>query len=193
MKEKVNLEKYIQAPLSAETIQDLKAGDFVYITGTIYTARDAAHKRMTETLAEGGTLPIELKNNIIYYLGPSPAKAGRPIGSAGPTTSGRMDKYTPLLLDLGLKGMIGKGRRNAEVKEAVTRNGCIYFAAIGGAGALLSKAITASEVIAYEDLGTEAIRRLEVAEFPAIVVLDADGNDLYERAEAENVKVGAKL
>lgn len=175
------MEKYIHAPLDAETIDDLKAGDFVYISGTIYTARDAAHKRMAEIVANGGALPIDLKNNIIYYLGPSPAREGRPIGSAGPTTSGRMDKYTLALLDLGLKGMIGKGRRNASVKEAVVRNKGIYFAAIGGAGALLSKAITASEVIAYEDLGTEAIRKLEVKDFPAIVVMDKDGNDLYER------------
>lgn len=175
------MEKYIHAPLDAETIQDLKAGDFVAITGTIYTARDAAHKRMSEMLAAGGALPMALENNIVYYLGPSPAREGRPIGSAGPTTSGRMDKYTPALLDLGLKGMIGKGRRSAAVKEAVVRNGCVYFAAIGGAGALLSKAIKKSEVIAYEDLGTEAIRKLEVENFPAIVVMDADGNDLYER------------
>ena len=175
------MEKYIQAPLDAETISSLKAGDFAYITGTIYTARDAAHKRMSETLAEKGVLPIELENSIIYYLGPSPAREGRPIGSAGPTTSGRMDKYTPALLELGLKGMIGKGRRSKEVKEAVVRNGCVYFAAIGGAGALLSKAIKASEVIAYDDLGTEAIRKLEVKDFPVIVVMDAGGNDLYEK------------
>lgn len=182
------MEKYIHTPLDAETIHDLKAGDFVYITGTIYTARDAAHKRMAEALENGGMLPMDVTNGIIYYLGPSPAREGRPIGSAGPTTSGRMDKYTPALLDMGLKGMIGKGRRNAEVKDAVVRNGCVYFAAIGGAGALLSKAITASEVIAYEDLGTEAVRRLEVTKFPAIVVMDADGNDLYERVDARNVK-----
>ena len=176
------MEKYIQAPLDEETIKDLRAGDFVYITGTIYTARDAAHKRMSEALVAGGTLPIELRNNIIYYMGPSPAREGRAIGSAGPTTSGRMDRYTPALLDLGLKGMIGKGKRSGEVKEAMVRNGCVYFAAIGGAGALLSKAIKKSEVIAYEDLGTEAVRRLEVEDFPVIVVMDADGNDLYERA-----------
>ena len=176
------MEKYIHAPLDAETISGLKTGDFVYITGTIYTARDAAHKRMSETLAKGDSLPIELENNIIYYLGPSPAREGRPIGSAGPTTSGRMDKYTPALLDLGLKGMIGKGRRSREVKEAVVKNGCVYFAAIGGAGALLSKAIKASEVIAYDDLGTEAIRKLEVEDFSVIVVMDAGGNDLYEKA-----------
>ena len=181
----MKMEKYIRAPLDTETISSLKAGDFVYISGTIYTARDAAHKRMSEALAGKGALPIELKNNIIYYLGPSPAREGRVIGSAGPTTSGRMDKYTPALLDLGLKGMIGKGRRIKEVKEAVVRNGCVYFAAIGGAGALLSKAIKASEVVAYEDLGTEAVRKLEVENFPVIVVMDADGNDLYEKT-AEN-------
>lgn len=184
------MEKYIHAPLDAETIKNLRIGDFVYITGTIYTARDAAHKRMSEALAAGEALPIELRNNIIYYLGPSPAREGRAIGSAGPTTSGRMDKYTPALLDIGLKGMIGKGRRNNEVKEAVVRNGCVYFAAIGGAGALLSKAIKKSEVIAYEDLGTEAVRRLEVEEFPAIVVMDAEGNDLYEKvAEGPQVPI----
>lgn len=181
----MKMEKYIRAPLDTETISSLKAGDFVYISGTIYTARDAAHKRMREALAGKGALPIELKNNIIYYLGPSPAREGRVIGSAGPTTSGRMDKYTPALLDLGLKGMIGKGRRSKEVKEAVVRNGCVYFAAIGGAGALLSKAIKASEVVTYEDLGTEAVRKLEVENFPVIVVMDADGNDLYEKT-AEN-------
>ena len=181
----MKMEKYIRAPLDTETISSLKAGDVVYISGTIYTARDAAHKRMREALAGKGALPIELKNNIIYYLGPSPAREGRVIGSAGPTTSGRMDKYTPALLDLGLKGMIGKGRRSKEVKEAVVRNGCVYFAAIGGAGALLSKAIKASEVVAYEDLGTEAVRNLEVENFPVIVVMDADGNDLYEKT-AEN-------
>ena len=175
------MEKYIHAPLDAETISGLRAGDFVYITGTIYTARDAAHKRMSEALAKNEMLPITLENNIIYYLGPSPASEGRPIGSAGPTTSGRMDKYTPELLDLGLKGMIGKGKRSAAVKEAIIRNGCVYFAAIGGAGALLSKAITESEIIAFEDLGTEAIRKLEVVDFPVIVVLGANGNDLYEQ------------
>lgn len=169
------MEKYIHAPLDAETISGLRAGDFVYITGTIYTARDAAHKRMSEALAKNEMLPITLENNIIYYLGPSPASEGRPIGSAGPTTSGRMDKYTPELLDLGLKGMIGKGKRSAAVKEAIIRNGCVYFAAIGGAGALLSKAITESEIIAFEDLGTEAIRKLEVVDFPVIVVMDANG------------------
>lgn len=178
------MEKHIHTPLDAKTINDLKAGDFVYITGVIYTARDAAHKRMSETLAENGTLPINLKDNIVYYMGPSPAREGRPIGSAGPTTSGRMDRYTPALLDLGLKGMIGKGKRSGEVKDAVIRNGCVYFAAIGGAGALLSRAIIKSEVVAYEDLGTEAIRKLEVEDFPVIVVMDTEGNDLYEDISA---------
>ena len=175
------MEKNIQAPLDKAVVKELKIGDMVYITGTIYTARDAAHKRMAEILAGGGELPIELKDNIIYYMGPSPAREGRPIGSAGPTTASRMDKYTPQLLDLGLGGMIGKGKRSKEVKEAIVRNGSVYFAAIGGAGALLSKAITESEVIAYDDLGTEAIRKLQVKDFPAIVVIDSEGNDLYNK------------
>ncbi|MCR5268990.1 MAG: Fe-S-containing hydro-lyase [Lachnospiraceae bacterium] len=174
------MEKYIQAPMSAEQAKDLKAGDFVYISGTIYSARDAAHKRMYESLQKGEALPFDLKNNVIYYLGPSPAREGRVIGSAGPTTAGRMDKYTPLLLDQGLTGMIGKGKRTEAVKEAMIKNGAVYFAAIGGAGALLSKCITASEVIAYDDLGTEAVRKMEVKDFPAIVVMDAEGNCLYK-------------
>lgn len=178
------MDQYIKAPLSKKDIAKLKAGDYVYITGTIYTARDAAHKRMYEALLNGQDLPIEMKNNVIYYMGPSPAREGRPIGSAGPTTSSRMDKYAPSLLDMGLSGMIGKGKRNAAVKEAVVRNGAVYLAAVGGAGALLSKSVTASEVIAYDDLGTEAIRKLEVKDFPAIVVMDKDGNDLYETAVA---------
>lgn len=174
------MEKYIKAPLDGEEIKTLKSGDYVYITGTIYTARDAAHKRMYEALKEGEKLPIELKNNVIYYMGPSPAREGRPIGSAGPTTASRMDKYTPDMLDLGLKGMIGKGKRSDAVREAIVRNGAVYFAAVGGAGALLSKSIKSSEVIAYDDLGTEAIRKLEVENFPAIVVIDSEGNNLYE-------------
>lgn len=178
------MNQYIKAPLSKEDIAKLNAGDYVYITGTIYTARDAAHKRMYEALLNGQNLPIEMKNNVIYYMGPSPAREGRPIGSAGPTTSSRMDKYAPSLLDMGLSGMIGKGKRNAAVKEAVVRNGAVYLAAVGGAGALLSKSVTASEVIAYDDLGTEAIRKLKVKDFPAIVVMDKDGNDLYETAVA---------
>ena len=152
------------------------------MTGTIYTARDAAHKRMYEALEKGEQLPLDIRDNIIYYMGPSPAREGRVIGSAGPTTASRMDKYTPSLLDIGLRGMIGKGRRRQTVKEAVVRNGAVYFAAIGGAGALLSRSVLAAEVIAYEDLGTEAIRRLEVKDFPVIVVMDSTGNDLYETA-----------
>lgn len=172
---------YINTPIENETIEKLNIGDSVFISGTIYVARDAAHKRMQEMLDKKMELPFELKNNIIYYMGPSPAREGRAIGSAGPTTSGRMDKYAPTLLDLGLKGMIGKGKRNQEVKDAVIRNKAIYFAAIGGAGALLSKAIQKSEIIAFEDLGAEAILKLEVKDFPVIVVMDYKGNDLYEK------------
>lgn len=174
------MEKRIKAPLVKEEIESLSSGDYVYITGTIYTARDAAHKRMYEALEKGEDLPIELENNVIYYMGPSPAREGRPIGSAGPTTASRMDKYTPKMLDLGLKGMIGKGKRSDEVKSAIIRNKAVYFAAVGGAGALLSKSIKKSEVIAYDDLGTEAIRKLEVENFPCIVVIDSVGNNLYE-------------
>ena len=175
----------ISAPLDKKTISQLKAGDMVYISGTIYTARDAAHKRMAQALAEGQKLPLDVRGNVIYYMGPSPAREGRPIGSAGPTTASRMDRYAPDLLDLGLSGMIGKGKRSQPVIDAMVRNGAVYFAAIGGAGALLSKAIVSSEVIAYEDLGTEAIRRLEVRDFPAIVVINSDGNNLYEIAQKE--------
>ena len=146
------------------------------------TARDAAHKRMAEALAEGKELPFDIRGNIIYYMGPSPAREGRPIGSAGPTTATRMDKYTPELLDLGLGGMIGKGKRSAAVVDGIVRNGAVYFASVGGAGALLSKCITDSVIIAYEDLGTEAIRKLTVKDFPAIVVIDAEGNNIYETA-----------
>ena len=174
------MERYITAPFCGQIAEELHSGDYVYITGTIYTARDAAHKRMSEALAEGKPLPFDVKNNLIYYMGPSPARENRPIGSAGPTTAGRMDKYTPALLGLGLKGMIGKGKRSQEVKRAIVHNKAVYFAAVGGAGALLSKSIISSEVIAYEDLGTEAIRRLQVKDFPVIVVIDSDGNDLYE-------------
>lgn len=179
------MDKYIQAPISDEVALSLNAGDYVYITGTIYTARDAAHLRMYETLERNEPLPISLGQNIIYYMGPSPAREGRPIGSAGPTTASRMDKYAPRLLDLGLKGMIGKGKRSDAVKDAIIRNGAVYFAAVGGAGALLSKSITASEVVAYDDLGTEAIRKLEVKNFPVIVVIDSKGNNLYETAVKE--------
>ncbi len=175
------MDRYINTPLTEEITKDLHAGDFVYITGTIYTARDAAHKRMAETLENKGKLPINMEDNIIYYMGPSPAREGRVIGSAGPTTASRMDKYAPKLLDLGLKGMIGKGKRSDEVIEAIKRNNSVYFAAIGGAGALLSKSIKDSKVIAYDDLGTEAIRELKVENFPAVVVIDNQGNNLYER------------
>lgn len=176
------MDRHIHTPLTEEKARGLRAGDYVYITGTIFTARDAAHKRMQEALDAGKELPIDMQDAIIYYMGPSPAREGRPIGSAGPTTASRMDKYAPALLDLGLKGMIGKGKRSKEVLDAIARNGAVYFAAVGGAGALLSKSITASELVAYEDLGTEAIRRLEVVDFPAIVVADAEGNNLYETA-----------
>ena len=179
------MDKYIKVPFLEEEIKDLKAGDYVYLTGTVYTARDAAHKRMQEALDRGEQLPFDVTGNVIYYMGPSPAREGRPIGSAGPTTASRMDKYAPRLLDLGLKGMIGKGRRTREVLDAVVRNQGIYFAAVGGAGALLSKRIRSSEVIAYEDLGTEAIRKPEVENFPVIVVADRYGNNLYETAIRE--------
>ena len=175
----------INVPLSDADAVRLHAGDYVYLTGTIYTARDAAHKRMQEALDNGEALPIEMKNNVIYYMGPSPAREGRVIGSAGPTTASRMDKYAPKLLDLGLRGMIGKGKRSREVIEAIIRNKAVYFAAVGGAGALLSRAITKSEVVAYDDLGTEAIRRLTVKDFPVIVVIDSEGNNLYETAVRE--------
>ena len=174
------MEKHIKAPISKEVSRKLRAGDYVYITGTIYTARDAAHKRMDDALKNGENLPVDMAGQTIYYMGPSPAREGRPIGSAGPTTSSRMDKYAPLLMDQGLKGMIGKGKRSAEVREAIVRNGAVYFAAVGGAGALLSKAVKKAEVIAYEDLGTEAIRKLEGENLPAIVVIDSEGSYLYE-------------
>ncbi len=169
----------VKVPLSKEDAKSLKVGDYVYLTGTIYSARDAAHKRMSDALANGEQLPIEMEGNVIYYMGPSPAREGRAIGSAGPTTSGRMDAYAPTLLDLGLRGMIGKGKRTNDVKEAVVRNGAVYFAAVGGAGALLSHCIKTAEVVAYDDLGPEAIHKLEVEELPAIVVMDSEGNDLY--------------
>ena len=176
---------HITTPITEETTKELKSGDYVYITGTIYVARDAAHKRMIEALECGEELPIDIKNSTIYYMGPSPARKGRPIGSAGPTTASRMDKYTPTLLDLGQKAMIGKGKRTKEVIDAIIRNKAVYFAAIGGAGALLSKCITKSEVICYDDLGAEAIRRIEVEDFPVIVVIDREGNNLYELAIKE--------
>ena len=182
------MEKHITAPINDEITKDLKSGDYVYISGTIYTARDAAHKRMFEAMNQGQEPPFSLENNIIYYLGPSPAKEGQVIGSAGPTTSSRMDKYTPLLLDHGIKGMIGKGKRSETVIDSIKKNNAVYFAAVGGAGALLSKCIKKSEVIAYDDLGTEAIRKLEVENLPVIVVIDSQGENLYETAIEEYKK-----
>lgn len=180
-----DMERHITVPVVKEEIQDLRAGDYVYLTGVIYTARDAAHKRMDEALSEGKELPLDIKNQMIYYMGPSPAREGRPIGSAGPTTASRMDKYAPRLLDLGLGGMIGKGKRSQAVRDAIVRNKAVYFAAVGGAGALLSKCIKKADVIAYDDLGTEAIRRLKIEDLPAIVVIDSEGNNLYETAVKE--------
>ena len=183
------MDKYINAPISDEDAKSLHSGDYVYITGTIYTAGDEVHNRMAEALSAGQPLPIDMKNNIIYYMGPSPAREGRPIGSAGPTTASRMDKYAPDLLDLGLKGMIGKGKRSQAVIDGIVRNGAVYFAAVGGAGAILSKCIKKSTVIAYDDLGTEAIRELEVENLPVIVVIDSEGNNLYETAIKEYSRV----
>ncbi len=191
------MDKYITTPITAEVANSLYVGDYVYITGTIYVARDAAHKRLIEVLDKVEVeynfndsndikkkmieaLPFPIQDATIYYMGPSPAREGRPIGSAGPTTASRMDKYAPRLLDLGLKAMIGKGKRTKEVIEAVVRNQSVYFAAVGGAGALLSKCIKKSELICYEDLGAEAILKLEVEKFPVIVVVDKEGNNLYE-------------
>lgn len=168
------MDKYICTPLTEEKVRDLKSGDYVYLSGTIYTARDAAHKRMTECLEKGQEIPFDIRNETIYYLGPTPSREGQVIGSAGPTTSSRMDKYTPVLLDLGLKGMIGKGRRSDDVIDSMKKNTAVYFAAVGGAGALLSQCIKKSEIIAYADLGTEAIRKLEVENLPVITVIDCE-------------------
>ena len=176
------MERELTTPLKNDVVREIKAGDVCYISGVIYTARDAAHKRMIETLESGGELPFDIRDQVIYYLGPTPAREGQVIGSAGPTTSTRMDKYTPRLLDLGLKGMIGKGKRSPEVIEAMKKNTAVYFAAVGGAGALLSKCIKKAEVIAYDDLGTEAIRRLEVEKLPVIAVIDSEGTDTYATA-----------
>jgi fumarate hydratase subunit beta len=172
--------KKIKTPLTDEVIKELKSGDLVEITGIIYTARDAAHKRLVDLIKEGKPLPFDIRGAIIYYVGPTPAKPGKVIGSAGPTTSYRMDSYTPILLEMGLKGMIGKGKRSKEVREAIVKYKGIYFASTGGAAALLAKHIKSSEIVAYEDLGPEAVRKLYVEDFPAIVVNDIYGNDLYE-------------
>lgn len=174
------MEYQIQEPFTSEKFQHLKAGDTVLLTGSIYTARDAAHKRLLEMLDRGEELPFEVKNSVIYYVGPTPEKPGNPIGSAGPTTSYRMDAYAPRLLDLGETGMIGKGQRGQAVKDAVTRNRAVYFAAIGGAGALMAQRVEHAELVAFADLGAEAVRRLSVRDFPVTVVLDSKGGDLYE-------------
>jgi len=178
----------ITAPFGDDTVLSLKAGDRVLISGTVYTARDAAHKRMVEEWRETGKLPVDLQGQIIYYVGPTPAKPHQAIGSAGPTTSGRMDSYTPLLLELGLKGMIGKGYRNEEVRKAIMKHRAVYFGAIGGSGALIARTIKKVETVAYDDLGTEAIRRLTIERFPAVVVNDVHGNDWY-RQSAELYRV----
>lgn len=194
------MEKHINVPFEKDQLKELHSGDYVYLSGILYSARDAAHKRMydailedstkTESmdgkaLFEAGVLPLDITNQVLYYLGPTPAKEGQVIGSAGPTTSSRMDKYTPLLLSKGLIGMIGKGKRSQAVIDAIVSEGAVYFAAVGGAGALLSKCIKESTVIAYDDLGTEAIRKMCVENFPCIVVIDSEGNNLYETAVAD--------
>lgn len=180
--------KYINAPLSAETIKDLHAGDVVRISGSIYTARDAAHKRLYEALQRGEKLPLDLTNNVIYYVGPTPAKPGEIVGSAGPTTSGRMDKYTPTMIEQGMRGMIGKGLRSQEVIDACKKQGAVYFVAVGGAAAVIAKSIKSETMIAYEDLGPEAIRKYEVEDFPAIVCIDSEGNDFYKEGIAKYSK-----
>lgn len=179
------MKKTLETPLTRDDLKDLKAGDDVYISGYIYTARDAAHERLVKLLEEGKDLPFDPEGAIIYYVGPAPAKPGNPIGSAGPTTSYRMDSYTPQLLDAGLKGMIGKGKRDQEVKDSIAKNGATYFAAIGGAAALIAKSVKSAEVIAYEDLGAEAVRKLYVEDFPVTVINDASGNDLYMQGREE--------
>ena len=181
--------KRITTPLSAEVVRDLKAGDSVLITGIVYSARDAAHKVMTETLARGEKLPVDLTNQVVYYLGPTPAKPGAVIGSAGPTTSGRMDAYAPTLLEQGLRGMIGKGSRSKEVVESMNKNGAVYFAAVGGAAALIAKCIKKYEVLAYPELGPEALAALTVEDFPAIVVVDSEGNSFYEEGQKPYRKI----
>jgi len=176
--------KKLQTPFTREDARSLKAGDSCLITGVIYTARDAAHKRLCELAAQGKPLPVDMENAIIYFVGPTPAKPGQAIGSAGPTTSYRMDAYSPTLIAMGQTGMVGKGKRNAEVIAAMKEYGAVYFGATGGCGALLSKCIKKAEIVAYEDLGAEAIRRLEVEDFPVIVIIDSEGNNLYETGRA---------
>lgn len=182
------MSKRITMPLTEEKIKELKAGDSVLLTGTIYTARDAAHKRFIELLKDGDELPFDIEDQVIYYVGPTPAKEGQPIGSAGPTTSYRMDAYTPALLEKGLRGMIGKGLRNEAVIEAMKKFGAVYFAAIGGAAALTAKCVKSSEIVAYEDLGAEAVRKLYVEDLPLVVVIDRYGNNYYEIGQQEYLK-----
>ena len=179
------MERHIDLPLTEEIAKTLRMGDNVYLTGVIYTARDAAHERMTDQLEQGIPIPFDTRDATIYYVGPSPAKPGQVIGSAGPTTAGRMDKWAPKMLSLGARGMIGKGARSKEVIEAMKEYHGVYFGAIGGAGALLAKCITASELIAYEDLGPEAVRKLTVKDFPVVVLIDSEGNNLYEKGRAD--------
>ena len=174
------MKKVIKTPMTREMARELKSGDSCLITGVIYTARDAAHKRLCELVAQGKELPLDVENSIIYFVGPTPAKPGQAIGSAGPTTAYRMDAYSPTMIKMGQTGMIGKGKRSAEVIAAMKEHGAVYFGAIGGCGALLSKCIKKAEVIAYDDLGAEAIRRLEVKDFPVVVIIDSEGNNLYE-------------
>lgn len=179
------MEIKLHTPLTEDRISNLKAGDSILLSGTIYSARDAAHKRLIELLDQGKELPLNIKDEIIYYVGPSPAKPGKVIGSAGPTTSYRMDAYAPKLMDLGLKGMIGKGARNKEVIQSIKKNKAVYLGAIGGAAALIGKSIVKSEIIAYEDLGAEAIRKMEVKDMPLVVIIDSKGDNLYELGQKE--------
>ena len=182
-------QRRITAPFTDETIRSLKAGDSVLITGVIYAARDAAHQRLSETLHRGEELPVDLKGQVVYYVGPSPAKPGEPVGSAGPTTAGRCDAYTPQLLDYGLKGMIGKGYRSQAVVESMKKNGVVYLVTVGGAAALISRAIKSYDIVAYGDLGPEAVARMEVVDFPAIVAIDCEGNNFYEVGQAKYRKL----
>ena len=180
--------KKINLPITDEDIKNLKAGDSVLLTGTIITGRDAAHKRLYELIEKGDELPVDIKGELIYYVGPAPAKPGYAVGPAGPTSSYRMDKYAPALLDLGLKGMIGKGARSQAVIDSIVKNNCVYFAAIGGAAALIAKSIKSEELLCYEDLGTEAIRRYTVEDFPCIVAIDSEGNNVYETEKKKYAK-----
>ena len=186
------MEKHITTPLTYEKVKDLKCGDNVFISGVIYTSRDAAHKRLVEAHKRGEELPYDVKDTIVYFVGPTPAKEGQAIGSAGPTTSYRMDAYSPTMIALGQRGMLGKGKRSPEVINAMKEHGAVYFGAIGGAGAVLAKCVTKAEVIAYDDLGAEAVRRLEVENLPAFVIIDSEGNNLYEIGRKEYLEFANK-